>query len=115
MEIKIDAREFEKQRRDEIKKSDKYLEFNVIINAEPGKDMFSAPVVLTELHNCGSAEIAKLCAILFSELETLADEYPEEFAYATFNMKVKNVKTSDDLINLDLDEEEKSDERPKEN
>ena len=100
MIIDVDWNEMENQRAEEIKKKDKYLEFKTLIGVCEDEDEIDVPVVSTELHHCGSEEIAKLYAVLQKQIEDLEEEYPAECMYARIFLKLNSRKK----IEYDLSE-----------
>ena len=105
--MKIDFKEYEKQRRAEIKKSDQYLELNILISADEHDLDKDAPIVTMEQHHCGPIEIAKLYAILTALQKELETSHPMECSYAKTHMKTSTVEAS--LEPLDEQNKEQED------
>jgi len=107
MEIN-DINEFEQQRYNNIKKSDKYVEVNIIVGAE--KEHFYGhtgvvPAVRTILHNCGPEEIGALYVTLQSLMDKLEEEYPLACLYGRTAMKATMLKQTETSLNDSTEEE----------
>lgn len=105
--MEIDIQGLEKQRYDAIKKTGKYLEFNVLIGTEDediGEGVGRTPVITTDLHGCGSEEISFLYATLQNMLVSLSKQYPVECFMAQIGMEGYAMGFTQHPI--DVDEEE---------
>lgn len=85
--MEIDIEEMERQRYNSIKKSDKYLELNILIGEE--KEEFEnghkgrVPVVKTTMIHCSTEVIMAL----YSTLQSLINHYEEKYPVECFLAK----------------------------
>lgn len=101
------ANKIEQKRYDEIKKSGKYLELNVLIGVEDDKrdgSIGKLPVVTTCMHDCGQKEIGALYATLQLLTECLENEYPMECLIGNVCMTAQHLGT----INTEIEPETNS-------
>lgn len=97
----IDIHESEKQRYKAIKKTGNYMEVNILIGAE-SEDMgdgliAKAPIVSTEICNCGAQEIGCVYMTLIELAKTLEKKYPSACFTAKLAMSVENMGSSEHI------------------
>lgn len=107
MKFDVEVNKLEQKRYDEIKKSGRYLELDVLIGAESEEykgRTGKMPVVTTCMHGCKSSEISALYMILGMIREHLEDEYPMECIMADIGMSAEHLG----VINTEIDPETNS-------
>ena len=107
-EYDINMTEYEKQRREDIKKSGHYLEFTVTIGGEEltknDGEHGVMPVINTVLRKCNPSDISMLYASLREYIKHLEAHYPVECMVGKLCVSSKNLKT---IVNdIDTSEEE---------
>lgn len=99
----IDIPELEKQRYESIKKSGKYAELKILVEAENHKSedgtVNKLPIVTTSLCNCGPEEISCLYITLKATLRLLRNRFPAECFIGEMTME------AEDLTREDFEEE----------
>ena len=96
MKFDIDPHELERQRYEEIKKAGRYLELNILIDANEEKydsKNGNMPVVTTCLHGCTGKEISALYMLLGMMREQLEEDYPLECVMADMRLRTKDYGT----------------------
>lgn len=89
MKTWINMSKKEQKRYNAIKKSNEYLEFNILIGKEKTKyddEEGVIPVVTSNMHNCSYKEIAYLHASLKIMVEQLEQDYPLMCLYSIENI-----------------------------
>lgn len=94
--------EFEKQRRNYIKKNNNYLEVKLLVGSEDTDDSPNTsviPSVATEFHNVGPIETAYMYATLNALIKDWEKRYPMECLFANQYLDVEDMGTvyCDDL------------------
>ena len=87
--MEFDSREFDKQRYEEIKKQNEYIELNILIGVQSDTFMGKKgklPVVTTVLQNCGVEEIACMYKTLQSLIKQFEKTFPVECLLSELTM-----------------------------
>lgn len=85
--VKVDKKEFFKQKIELIKKSDSYLEYKVIV--PKFQEKFSDPIVCFEPHNIGALEIAMLLFSIEQSIKHIIDMPNVKTAYEEIKKNLK--------------------------
>lgn len=98
----LDIGEMERQRYDSIKRTDKYLELNVLIGAEDdqlGTNIGKIPVITVKARQISPDEIACMYVTLKELVRNYEQEYPEECALGLLKFNTSGMKTFTDSDN----------------
>lgn len=102
----VNIKELEKQRYADIKQRGKYIEVDILIDAEDDisntTDISKTPVISTSFHQCTSRDIAFMYAALISIAKDFEKDYPAECLYAKMALNARDVADS----KFDISEED---------
>lgn len=109
MEFDVDMGELEQQRYNEIKKKGKYLELDILIDADDTDENemthSKIPVVTTCMHGSGPEEIACLYATLKALIDHYETEYPVECFLSKIGLKLNHLGSTETPVKHDDEEE----------
>lgn len=93
-DINLNISRMEQQRYEKIKKSNKYMEVNVLIGSEDeklgGGLICKTPVVSTTIKGVGPKEVGCMYMTLSELLKSLEEEFPSECFAAKLCMRTEN-------------------------